>query len=61
MQTSDGSRWIPNTIAVCPYTMQPHGGLAAGFTSLSGNNITEEEVDDTDEPEFTGNGQVIPE
>lgn len=62
LQSSDGSRWIPNTIPVCPFTGAPHGGLAAGFTSITGTTITPDlDIDEDDEPEFTSNGQVIPE
>lgn len=63
-QSSDGSRWIPNTIPVCPFTGAPHGGIAAGFTSISGTTIPPElefDDDENEEPEYTADGRVIPE
>ena len=32
----DTAKWMPNTIPVCPYTAQPHGGPLGGIKSLSG-------------------------
>lgn len=36
LNTLDSSLWLPNTMAVCPYTGSPHGGATAGITNLGG-------------------------
>lgn len=62
LQSADGSRWIPNIIPICPFTGAPHGGVAGGFTSIKGTTIIPEvDIEEDNEPEFTSNGQVIPE
>lgn len=36
LKSGDASGWIPNAIAVCPFTGAPHGGAASGIVKLKG-------------------------
>jgi hypothetical protein len=36
LKSTDSSGWMPNTLAVDPFTGLPHGGPGAGIAKLKG-------------------------